>query len=92
MNRCEDKCVKVYPKTVGQFIGQCDINGNKIFEGDILDWTQEYPEDEPWPFEIVSTDLGLGKRYIDGRTVFKLDSIDIEYGNIVGNIHDMKKG
>ena len=93
-NRGDDKCVKVYPETVGQFIGQCDINGNKIFEGDILDWTQTHPEDDPCPFEVVWTGRGFGKRYLKSHKsiILSLDYTDIEFGNIVGNIHDMKKG
>ena len=34
---------EVIPETIGQFIGLCDINGKKIFEGDIFKF-----EDEVW--------------------------------------------
>ena len=29
-------CVEVLPETISQFIGKCDSEGNKIFEGDVV--------------------------------------------------------
>ena len=68
-------------KTVGRYTGLCDKNGNKIFEGDIVEYEEENGE-------IV---------YHDKEAMFVvcfdtwLTDFDHLYGKdveIVGNIHD----
>lgn len=73
----------VIPKTVGQYTGLKDKNGNKIFEGDIVDILTENEE-----IGVVTYEDG-GYIIISGG--FFMDFINNIYGTdieIIGNIYD----
>lgn len=71
----------VMPETVGQYIGLCDRNGRKLFEGDIVEYKEEYGQ-------ITYSDT-------EAMFVVEFDTwctdFDHLYGReleVVGNIHD----
>lgn len=73
--------VEVKPETVGQFTGLCDKNGNKIFEGDIVEsphGTQGFIE---WQNAECAFLVNIGD---DWQTMD-----DCPY-KVVGNIYDNK--
>jgi uncharacterized phage protein (TIGR01671 family) len=87
--------VEVDPETVGQFTGVFDNNGNKIFEGDIVDFYEVLCQKRDMiPFKGV-VKRGNGYYYVEyinernqkGR--WNLSSC--WHLEVVGNIHDNKE-
>lgn len=82
--------VEVKPETVGQFTGLCDKNGNKIFEDDIVEFTDKYTgrkgkakivfEAFKWKYSGC---------YYGGNPIVWLciDDTSIKF-EVIGNIHD----
>lgn len=74
---------EVDPETVGQFIGLTDKNGEKIFEGDIVDILTENEETGVVVYE-------------DGAFIVQADGFCVDFNNniwgrdveVIGNIHD----
>lgn len=78
---------EVNPETVGQFTGLTDINGVKVFEDDLVQWTR---------MERNGIESSTHKCYFDTETLqFGLKKADelfncqfSEEFKVIGNIHD----
>lgn len=81
---------EVVPETIGQFTGLTDKNGKKIFEGDIVEFTDKYTR-KKGRAEIVFEDFKwkYSGCYYGGNPIVWLCISDgsIEF-EIIGNIHD----
>lgn len=95
-----DKAVtRVFPETVGQFAGLTDKNGKKVFEGDILKFT-DVPADYEWIGRVEfgnpneEYNWGFQLVYIKGEkpNTDILCWFDMEeagaFAEVIGNIHD----
>ena len=84
------KNIEVIPETVGQFTGLTDKNRKKIFEGDIVEFTDKYTR-KKGRAEIVFEDFKwkYSGCYYGGNPIVWLCIYDksIEF-EIIGNIHD----
>ena len=82
---------EIVPETQGEFIGQKDKNGRKVFEGDICAKRDYF--DRLILLEIGYEDASFCYRHI-GNTKYWTPIDDNEYGivisnlEVIGNIHD----
>lgn len=74
--------IDVVPETVGQFTGLTDVNGENIFEGDIVSSEYEYTI----VYKAVVTYICAGFYGLNDNDIYDLDKyVPIK---IRGNIHD----
>ena len=81
-----DECIEVDPSTVSQFTGLTDRNGVKIFEGDVIEYTDGC-NDWLGAVKYDSDDAQFVVRFIGGdvESFDNLYSVDCE---VIGNIYD----
>ena len=86
---------EVIPETVGQYIGKCDKNGNRIFEGDILE--RQYGNGWKERIVICFDESSFNYYNINSKPEMGDPIDDSEYGTtvsdykVIGNIHDKKE-
>ena len=84
------RCVEIVPETLCQFTGLCDKNGNKIWENDICDRKEIYPE----VVKMNTGDWTLDYSYVFGKE-YGTDFCNLgfyvvrrKYVEVIGNIFD----
>jgi len=81
-------CWYVDEKTIGQYTGLKDNNGNKIFEGDVV--KDEFEEIGVVEFNTEDVaSCGCCYEFFTG-TGFRAENICLHSCEIIGNIHDNK--
>ena len=71
----------VDPETVGQYTGKDDMNGCKIFDGDIMQ--HKKPFETPFLVNWIDSECGYG--FNDGTSSYVITDPSF---TVIGNIHD----
>jgi hypothetical protein len=77
--------IEVIPETVGMYVGIRDVNGQKIYDGDIVNITGgrarvEYVEEYWYAFLFIDIDTG------ECFHLYEFDDVEV-----IGNIHTSEK-
>ena len=82
-----ERYFEIIPKTVGQYTGMQDRNGNKIFEGDRIAFVDFL---NGWETECIGEVIfsEFGWHFTDSITESNMYCYESEYVEIIGNIHD----
>lgn len=86
--------VEVDPETLCQFTGLCDKNGNKIWENDIFQYTDEAMVTQKDLIEYNETHASFVRLRSTEKLGFQylwIDEATCNHGEVIGNIFDNKE-